>query len=121
MILDDNPEIADLLATMLHSAFGKGNCQIVIGQNGHEGFSLLTQHIPDVIFTNLRMPQMDGMTFIQELRRVQEYDHVHLVMVSALATPEIVAQAQAGGVETFIRKPFTLRDIRAALNSIVNS
>lgn len=119
MILDDNPEIVDLMTTMLHSAFGAANCQIVTGQNGYEGLALLQETIPDVIFTNLRMPKMDGLSFIQELRREPDYDQIRLVMVSAQATPETMAIARESGVDTFISKPFTQRDIRAALSPIL--
>ncbi len=121
MILDDNPEIIELMTTMLHSAFGKDNCQIVTGHNGLDGLALLNQVIPDVIFTNLRMPQMDGLTFASQLRSRSDCDHIHLVMVSALANPEVMADARARGVEAFIRKPFTLRDLKLAVSRLMEA
>ena len=119
LILDDNPEIIDLMSVMLHSAFGKENCQIISGHNGREGLALLAESTPDVILTNLRMPQMDGMAFMTEVRRQKDWDHIHLVMVSALATPEILIQARANGANAFIRKPFTMRDLKTVLAPMI--
>jgi CheY-like chemotaxis protein len=119
LILDDNPEIMDLMTAMLYSVFGRENCQIVTGQNGQEGLTLLEQITPDLILTNLRMPHMDGMTFLHEVRRQKHWDHIHLVMVSALATPEILIQARRNGAEAFIRKPFTMRDLKTVLTPML--
>lgn len=120
MILDDSPDFVDLLTAMLQTVIGKENCQIVTGHNGHDGLALLDQITPDVIFTNLRMPLMDGITFAHELRRHKAYDQVHLVMVSALSTSEIMIEAQDSGVDSFLPIPFSLRDIKATLSTVLD-
>ena len=122
MVLDDNAQILTMLTTMLHNAFGQEACEVVSGRNGQEGLALLNEDAarPDIILTNLRMPRMDGMTFVSEVRHNTAWDNIRLVMMSALASSDIVNQAAEGGAEAFLRKPFTYRDLTATINHILS-
>ena len=121
MILDDNPEILSMVTTMLYNAYGRDNCQVVAGRNGQEGLALLKDSAgsPDLILTNLRMPQMDGLTFLGEVRHNAAWDTIRLVMMSAQSSAETVTEATASGAEAFLQKPFTYRDLTTTINDIL--
>ncbi len=110
MVVDDNPDILTMLAMMLPRVVT--GCQIVRAGNGDEGLALLKHTTPDVIMTNWRMPEMDGMTFLSEVRQKTAWNQIRLVMMSALATPDVQAEASAKGAEAFLSKPFTLVDLQ---------
>ena len=110
MVVDDNPDIVSMLSMMLPRVVD--NCQVVSANNGSQGLDLLKNMTPDVILTNWRMPQMDGMTFLSEVRQQSAWDEIRLVMMSALATPDVQDEASANGAEAFLSKPFTLVDLR---------
>ncbi len=119
LVVDDNPDIISLVTTMARRIFDPDDCQIISGRNGLEGLDLLqiTQPVPDVIISNLRMPQMDGLTFLREVRSHVEWSKIHLVMMSATQTAEARGAAEASGAEFYLGKPFTLNDLKNVLTS----
>jgi CheY-like chemotaxis protein len=123
MVLDDNPEIVSMVTIMLYNAYGQDTCQVVAGRNGQEGLDLLKEEdiSPDLILTNLRMPQMDGMAFLGEVRGHTEWNSIRLVMMSAQSSLETVSKAKAGGAEAFLRKPFTYHDLTTTIDDILAS
>ncbi len=123
IVLDDNPEILSMVTIMLHNAYGQDTCRVLAGRNGQEGLDLLNDEdsSPDLILTNLRMPQMDGMTFLGEVRDNTQWSSIRLVMMSAQTSVETVAQARRGGAEAFLRKPFTYRDLTTTIDDVLAS
>ena len=123
MVLDDNPEILSMVTIMLHNAYGQDTCRVVSGRNGQEGLELLKDEdaSPDLILTNLRMPQMDGMTFLGEVRHNTEWSNIRLVMMSAQSSVETVSKAKEGGAGAFLRKPFTYRDLTTTIDELLAS
>jgi CheY-like chemotaxis protein len=123
MVLDDNPEILSMVTIMLHNAYGRDTCHVVAGRNGAEGLELLNDEdaSPDLILTNLRMPQMDGMTFMGEVRHNTEWLNIRMVMMSAQSSLETVSKAKEIGAEAFLRKPFTYRDLTTTIDDLLAS
>jgi CheY-like chemotaxis protein len=124
MVLDDNPEILSLVTMMLHNAYGQETCDVVAGRNGQEGLNLLQKDdgaSPDLILTNLRMPQMDGMTFLDEVRHNTDWNNIRLVMMSAQSSVETESKAKEGGAEAFLRKPFTYHDLTSTIDEVLAS
>lgn len=123
MVLDDNPEILSMVTIMLQNAYGQETCEIVAGRNGQEGLELLKDEdaSPDLILTNLRMPQMDGMAFLGEVRHHAEWNQIRLVMMSAQSSAETVTRAKNGGASAFLRKPFTYHDLTTTIDDLLAS
>jgi two-component system chemotaxis response regulator CheY len=119
LVLDDNPDILVLVSMMLRRVFD--SCQVVTGRTGVEGLAVLadSDRAPDIILSNLRMPKMDGFTFVREVRRNTDWANVHVAMMSALSTQEIRDEAQASGVESFLSKPFSYNDFAAMMTELV--
>ena len=118
LVLDDNPDILALVSAMLQRVFG--TCQIITGRNGAEGLDALAEpdSKPDIILSNLRMPKMDGFTFVREVRRNTDWAGIGVVMMSALSTQDIRDEAHAIGAEVFLPKPFTYQDFKTAMDEL---
>ena len=116
MVVDDNPDIISMLAMMLPHVVD--DCKVISARNGAQGLTLLENITPDVILTNWRMPEMDGMTFLREIRRRSVWDTIRLIMMSALATPDVQEEASANGAEAFLSKPFTLVDLQLLFQAL---
>lgn len=118
LVLDDNPDILALVSAMLQRVFG--SCQIITGRNGAEGLAALAEpdNTPDIILSNLRMPKMDGFTFVREVRRNTDWAGIGVAMMSALSTQDIRDEAQAIGAEVFLPKPFTYHDFKTAMDQL---
>ena len=118
LVLDDNPDILVLVSTMLQRTFE--SCQVVTGRNGTEGLAALENpdHTPDIILSNLRMPEMDGLAFVREVRRNTGWDSVRVAMMSALSSQELIDEMYASGAESFLAKPFSYNDFKSLMDAL---
>jgi len=98
LIVDDDPATKALISAILRRA----NICVVPASNGAEALSLLADVRPEVIVLDMRMPVMDGPTFLRELRA--RSDATPVVIVSSA---NAAAVRDEFGAQAAIRKPFT--------------
>ena len=77
--------------------------QILEAQNGEQGLALFRQEEPDLVFTDIRMPRMDGLELLREIKR--EDPEAKVIMVSAYADFEYAKSAIKFGAEGYLLKP----------------
>lgn len=107
LVLDDNPDIVALLKTVLE----RWGFEVVSGRNGEEGLGLLPSVHPDAIISNIRMPRMDGMDFLDRVRVCPEWASIPIVMMSALSAEEYGEKTMQRGANAFLAKPFRIADV----------
>jgi CheY-like chemotaxis protein len=71
----------------------------------------LAQHRPSLLFLDIIMPEKDGLTFLQELRRLPVHQDTPTIVISSKDYAQDRATARALGVIEFVPKPMTARDI----------
>jgi signal transduction histidine kinase/CheY-like chemotaxis protein len=79
LVIEDDPQTRE----MLRRAAEKHGWQVVEAENGRVGLERLAAQLPGVILLDLMMPEMDGFTFMEELRRRPQYRHVPVIVVTA--------------------------------------
>lgn len=108
LVVDDDDSIRDAVAFIL----GKAGYRVLQAENGAEALALLEQGpAPTLILLDLRMPIMDGATFVREQQRRPSLARVPVVLVSAEG--DLADQALALGVPFFLAKPFAFLDLLA--------
>ena len=101
LVVDDDPDILDMLR---HALRGNGYA-VETAANGLEALHRACRRLPDAVVLDLRMPTMDGRTFIAAWRRVTAGAPVPVVAISAQSRQPT---AEELGVEAFLPKPFDL-------------
>ena len=100
LIIDDEPDLLDLMRDVLKV---KGY-QVFCASNGFDGILLNEQKDPDLILLDLRMPKMDG---IETLRNIRKYDDKVLVIIlTGYACPDTIRDAIELNVSEYLSKPF---------------
>ncbi len=89
---------------------------VITARNGAEGLELAAQHEVDIVFTDLKMPRMDGMEFLKAVRQV--HPGVYVVMVTAFGTVETAVGAMKQGAFDYITKPFSVDQMEVVLERI---
>jgi CheY-like chemotaxis protein len=114
MLLEDN---ADMLA-MLGQVLDWGGYQVWGARDGREGLRILEEQdsLPDIIVSDLRMPDLDAIAFLKRLRANPAWAKIPCVVMSAQISEEERQQARAAGANDFLIKPFMLADFQAILN-----
>ena len=98
LVIDDEPNIRTLLDILLrHEGY-----DVILADNGWTGLLLYRQEHPDVIVLDLKMPRLDGMTVLKEIRRVDLTQPV--IVLTGHSTPQTEQEVRALGVSEVIIK-----------------
>jgi CheY-like chemotaxis protein len=117
LVVEDHADSREMLAIALSSE----GYSVITSEDGQEGLDIARRERPDIVISNLNMPNLDGMEMIQQLRQEPDLAGVIIVVLSAVRTenPEALINA---GVNAVMSKPveFTklLQTITDALQSI---
>ena len=107
IVLEDEPEILDNLILMLefaeHDVYG--------ALNGKDGLSLIREHKPDVIVSDVIMPDMTGYDVIREVKKDNSLEHCKVLFVSARTMEEDIQRGLNEGADAYITKPFTVDEL----------
>jgi CheY-like chemotaxis protein len=105
LVVDDDAAILSSLAEVLRDE----GYLVKTAANGYQALALLEDLEPDVILLDLRMPHMNGWTFLTQLRGRRHATQPAVVLVSSRS--DLPAEAARLGVEGFLRKPFDLEAV----------
>lgn len=100
LIVDDEESIRELfIETLSRQGF-----ECVTAGNGLEGLRMFDLGTPDVILLDLRMPEMDGLTMLKELRKKETGANIPVIILSTVNDEKSVAEALQYGVSDFLEK-----------------
>jgi len=115
LILEDDAFQRRFLQLFLEAA----GFTVEYGENGIEGLQKMRKSIPfDLIMSDLKMPVMDGIRFLGELRKDSRFDDIPLVMISKIDNESIKQKARDLGAFHFMEKPFTNEKIFKLLTAL---
>ena len=100
LIIDDEENMLHMLKTIL----SKEGYEIVTAGNGREGLEKIKTNLFDTILCDLRMPEMDGLSFLKTVK-VKNIDST-IIMMSAYGTIDLAVEAMKHGAYDYISKPF---------------
>jgi signal transduction histidine kinase/AraC-like DNA-binding protein len=113
LLVEDN---AELLAFMGESLVG--TYRVLTATNGHEGLLLAQRELPDVVISDVMMPEMDGFELTRRLRADPTTDHIAVVMLTARAAPDSRHEGLHTGADDYLTKPFDLAELRLRLHNL---
>jgi len=113
LIVDDHPTIQSYLKSILQPNF-----QLIIANNGQEGFDTAIEEIPDLILTDVMMPVMDGIEMTTKLKSNPLTSHIPVVMLSAKNEIQDRLKGQQQGADVYMGKPFHEQELLVALHNL---
>ena len=113
LVIDDEPGIRDLLDTLLR----RKGYDVVVAESGQKGLEVFHRERPDVVVLDLKMPGMDGLTVLQEVRRLNPLQPV--IVLTGAATAEAEEQVRVLGVTEFVEKEFSLHHLGDSLKRLL--
>jgi two-component system response regulator AtoC len=109
LVVDDEAKMRRLLEIMLTQM----NYRVLQAADGLEALNLLAEHTIDLVISDLRMPNLDGIGLLRQLR---EHDNeVPVIVVTAYGTVETAVDAMKYGASDYIVRPFELEAVEAAV------
>lgn len=113
LIVDDDAAIGELLSEYLH----KKGLIVFTETDPRKVIQKVHTLMPDIIFLDVRMPRIDGMTLLKQIKKEK---NIYTVMMTAFATMENIIEAFRKGVDDYLLKPFKLQDVDIILNRAFN-
>ncbi len=121
LIVDDEPEIASGMRTMLENQ----NYRVLVAKNGLEALELIQRRetVIDAVVTDIMMPEMDGVQLIRKLRDLQP--RLQIIASSGLATEKEgssrAQELEALNIKSFLAKPYAVDKLLAALDNLLRN
>lgn len=109
LIVDDEVALANTLAQRLKMR----DLQVQIAYNGEEALSRLTLEEPDVMVLDLRMPGMDGMDVLKEVKKT--HPHIQVIILTGHGTDKEEEEAKILGGFCFLKKPAEIETLAAKI------
>ncbi|MEJ6395425.1 response regulator [Gymnodinialimonas sp. 2305UL16-5] len=102
LAIDDSRTMRNLLS----AALGRAGYEVALAEDGAEGLERFAQTDPDVVITDINMPNLDGFGFIEGARALTRNRVVPILVLTTESAPELRARARAAGATGWIVKPF---------------
>jgi len=112
MIVEDSALMIAVISNFIKKE-GK-DIEIISAHSGEESVSMYKEQKPDLVFMDIKMPGMDGITALEHIRSLDP--HAKVVMCTSLKEPEQETRAKKAGCAGYIMKPFSRQDIVDAIN-----
>ncbi len=116
LIIEDNFELRTYLKNMLMS-----NYRIVTAPNGRQGVETALTVLPDLVISDVMMPQMDGFEVCNQLKNNIISSHIPIILLTALSDSDKKIGGYSSGADAYITKPFDENILMAQIENLIRS
>lgn len=115
LLVDDNPDMRDYVRRLLSGRF-----EVEIAKNGRVGLELAQSNPPDVVISDVMMPEMDGLELLAALRANPKTSTIPFILLSARAGDEARIRGMEQGADDYLIKPFSAKELLARVQTHLN-
>lgn len=114
LIVDDDEEVREFLSAELGVTY-----KVVIAKNGAEGLQLALAQCPDLIVSDVVMPEMDGFTLLKKLKGNGNTSHIPVVLLTSKTEHLDRIQGLDKGADAYLTKPFIMEELSTVIASLI--
>ncbi len=111
LVVDDDPELHELIGYALK----RNGYEVIDAYDAFEGLTKLDSEQADLALLDIMMPHMDGLEMLTRLR--EKHEHLRVIMMTAISTPEAAITALREQACDFLAKPFDINELISAVNT----
>jgi len=115
LVVDDSNSIRDMVSFTLKSA----GYETVEAKDGVEGLGKAKTGAFDLVISDVNMPNMDGITLCQELRKLPNFKFTPILMLTTESSGEMKMKGKAAGATGWLVKPFNPEKLLATIKRVV--
>lgn len=116
LIVEDNIELRNYLKSKLRADY-----IVVEAENGIAGLQIALKGIPDLIITDVIMPEMDGFEFCKKIKDDLKTSHIPVLMLTAKAMSSEKVKGIDSGADAYLTKPFEMKVLRSYLKRLIEN
>lgn len=114
LVVEDNQDLLHFLHDVLVDHYN-----VSLAVNGAAAMAAVLSHPPDLIITDLMMPQVDGMQLIRELRSMAQFHHIPAIVLTARSDDSLRSNLLEEFVQDYLTKPFSPQELRARVHNLI--
>lgn len=114
-VVEDNQIMLERLIEVFRLQYS-----VISAVNGFQAFQMVKQTTPDLIITDIMMPELDGIQLLKFLQSDHKFKHIPVVMYTALNDEENMVSAYENGAVDYIVKPFSMKVLLAKVHRLIN-
>jgi two-component system, chemotaxis family, chemotaxis protein CheY len=115
MIVDDSASLRQVVSIALKGA----GYDVLEGADGKDALSKLTGQKVHLVISDVNMPNMDGITFVKELKKLPAYKFTPVIMLTTESQESKKAEGQAAGAKAWVVKPFQPPQMLDAVSKLI--
>jgi PAS domain S-box-containing protein len=115
LLVDDNADMRDYVKRLLQERY-----TVEVVSNGREALQVLRERVPDLVLTDVMMPEVDGFELLRVLRAEVRTKEVPVILLSARAGEESRVEGLQHGADDYLVKPFSARELLARVEANLN-
>jgi CheY-like chemotaxis protein/AraC-like DNA-binding protein/two-component sensor histidine kinase len=116
LIVEDSHDVISYLVELLEPYYS-----IRSALNGREGWEIALESIPDIILTDIMMPEMDGIELLDRIKNDFRTSHIPVVMLTAKADVASRLEGLRRGADVYISKPFNSEELIVQINRLIET
>jgi CheY-like chemotaxis protein len=114
LVVDDSAVDRRLAGSLLEKT---GDISVIYATNGHEALAALPQSFPDLVLTDLQMPEMDGLALTKEIRT--KHPGVPVILMTAFGSEDIAIQALQRGAASYVPKKDLAKELASTVENVL--
>jgi two-component system chemotaxis response regulator CheY len=115
MVVDDSAAVRQVVGIALRGA----GYDVLEGVDGRDALGKLTGQKVHLIISDVNMPNMDGITFVKEVKKLPAYKFTPIIMLTTESKAELKQEGQAAGAKAWVVKPFQPDQMLAAVSKLI--
>jgi len=115
LIVEDNMDVRQFIRSHFNTFY-----KIIEANNGAEGLKLATESVPDIILSDIIMPNMDGYELCKRLKNDERTSHIPVLLLTAMHSKEHELKGLATGANDYITKPFDISVLQAKVENLLS-
>lgn len=115
LLVDDEPGLRQAVQAYLEDS----GFTVQVASNAQEGWELLQQTMPDLVISDIMMPQVDGYQFLQQMREDPRFETLPVVFLTARGMTADRIQGYQAGCDAYLPKPFDPEELVAIVSSLL--
>ena len=114
LIVEDEEEILSYLKEEL-----EGDYRIMTRKNGREAYDTILADTPDLVISDIMMPEMDGLSLCRKIKQNTNVNHVPVILLTAKSKPEDTMEGMATGADAYMVKPFNTELLKSTIANLL--
>lgn len=114
LVVEDHEELRAFLCSNLVNTYN-----VIQAENGRIGIEMAIKELPDIIITDVMMPEVDGFELVRTLKNNEETSHIPIIILTAKASEDSKIQGLEIEADDYLTKPFSYRELSVRIQNLL--